>query len=216
MKCILNNKNNIIKFTAFIGVFAILIGIIFTCMGWNNDSLNKDLKIKNVDDSTVNDLVRIANLDDTSYPPFPFIKEGRIDDYSQDEKDFVIAYYARRMGLATKGYDMDIDVCSTNECYVIEENNYKKILETFEIKEYTSNNIFKDGNLYYFIFDDFRKIEGESLHNISATYGDNNSIVLKDEMSYSLFDNDKTKVTYIYNFKIHGNNEYSLSSIEKK
>lgn len=214
MKNKLNDKINIIKFIIFVGIFSIFIGVIFTLK--NSLSLdNNSNKGKKVDESIVNNLIKIVNLDAVSYPPFPFKKEGRINDYNEEEKDLVIAYYAKRMGLATKGYNKEIDVCSNIECYIIEEEKYKKILETYEIEDYASNNIFKKDNSYYFIFEDFVISEGTMTHNISATYQNKDSIRLVDEITYTLFEIDKSKETYIYNFRILGNDKYSLVSIEK-
>lgn len=209
----MKNKNcDYKKSILIIGIIATFIGITFSYL--DSNYLKED---KLVDKIIVDKLIEIANLDSTLYPPYPLKKQGKINDYYDDEKDYVISYYAKRMGYATKNKSEKIDVCSDIECYIISANDYKKILKTYEIEEYESNNIFKKGDLYYFIFDDFNIAEGEATHNITAKYGDTpQSIVLTDEITYSLFGLSNSKETYIYNFKIIENGSYSLRSIEKK
>lgn len=207
------------KLNIKISIIFIIIGTIFITYAWislnKKDSLVENNMVgKEVSKELMNQIIEISNLDSEEYPLTPFSKMSPLKEYNNEEKDNIIIYYSKRKNIAIPYKNDNIELCKiTQKCYSITEEDYKEILKIYDFEEYENVYLQKENKLYYFVYERIVGT-GKVKHNVKAKYGENETIIVEDNMAYDEYGlgESSKKITYIFTIK---NNTLALTNIKE-
>lgn len=207
------------KLNIKISIIFIIIGTIFVTYAWisldkKDNLVENNIIEKKVSKELLNQIIEIANLDSEEYPLTPFSKMSSLKEYNNEEKDNIIIYYSKRKNIAIPYKNDNIELCKiTQKCYSITEEDYKEILKIYDFEEYENVYLQKENKLYYFVYERIVGT-GKVKHNVKAKYGENETIIVEDNMAYDEYGlgESRKKITYIFTIK---NNNLALTSIKE-
>lgn len=222
-----------------ITILAVLVVAMGGYLVWDKVIDKKEVKEDNIEKSTtqnsydeeltvseevlkeLKDILNIPSGEDV----WPFVEsfvEGKISNYSKDQKKYIIFRYAKEHNLLASITQESLGIDSSGSGYVdaVKKEDYYKISKKYNIEdsfeELYGSEIYKENSLGYvavYSFGGF-SIDGTYKHiDVSAKY-EGDYIVLYDTLEHTFEDGSKQTTKKKFTFNKLSDGSYALYSVE--